>query len=201
MKKYIYHIIVFICICLALSCSYSKKFTKNYYKENELTLQSIGQRYRELFDKRPFSLELKDKKLIRIGMEIHTDSIKYIYNFRTDEPFLFDTLYKYQFDVKAISELINDMQKAHCTWITKLDYYEKRKRKFLVFLSVRDKQLNAFLRPEKYFTLAFFDEPQPYDEKGRLLDNEDLKQQRKINDGIFRRINDKVYYALSGKFR
>lgn len=201
MKQTIYYTIVFLFSGLTLSCSYSKKFTQNYYRDNETTLQSIRQHFEELYDKNPFSLELKDRKLSRIGMEIHTDSIKYIYSFRTDEPFLLDTLHKYQFDVKAMSELINDMQKAHCTWITNLDYYEKRQKKFLVFISVRDKKLDAFLRPEKYFTLVFFDQPQPFDEKGRLLDNEDLEKMRKINGSIFRRINDKVYYALSSQFR
>ncbi|MGZ8551582.1 MAG: hypothetical protein ACXWV2_13010, partial [Chitinophagaceae bacterium] len=97
--KIIHHIIPFIFLCFFLSCSNSKKFTQNYYRENETTLQSIRQRFKELYDKHPFSLELKDKKLNNIGMEIHTDSIKYIYGFRMDEPFLLDTLYKYQFDV------------------------------------------------------------------------------------------------------
>lgn len=197
----IYSIAALAFLCLLLSCSYSKKFTQNYYRENEKTLLSIRDRFKELYDKHFFSLELKDKKLSRIGMEIHTDSIKYIYSFHTDEPFLADTLRKYQFDVKAMNELINAMQKAHCTWITNLDYYEKRQKKFLVFISVRDRKLDALLRPEKYFTLVFFDQPQPFDQKGRLLDKEDLKKMRKINGTIFRKINGKVYYALSGQFR
>jgi hypothetical protein len=201
MKQPAYYSTLFALLCLLLSCTYSKKFTQNYYKENETTIQSIRERFKELYDKHPFSLEIKDKKLNRIGIEIHTDSIKYIYSFRTDEPYLLDTLYKYDFNVKAMSELINDMQKAHCTWITNLDYYEKRQMKFLVFISVRDKKLDAFLQPEKYFTLAFFDQSQPFDEKGRLLDNEDLEKIRKINGSVFRKINDKVYYALSGQFR
>jgi hypothetical protein len=154
-----------------------------------------------LHDKRPFALELKDKTLNSLSLEIHTDSIRYIYTLRTDEPYFLDTLHKYQFDVKAMSELINDMQKAHCTWITNLDYYEKRQKKYLVFISVRDKQLTAFLKPEKYFTLAIFDEPQPYDERQRLLDNEDRKRNRLINGVIFRKINDRVSYALTGKYR
>lgn len=201
MKRHILHTALFVLLSFMLSCSYSKKFTKNYYIDNEATLESIRTRYKALYEKNPFSLELKDKQLNRIGLEIHTDSIRYIYTFRTDEPYLLDTLYKYNYDVKAISDLINDMQRAHCTWITNLDYYEKKRRKFLVFLSVRDKKLNAFLRPEKYFTLAFFDEVQVYDEKGRLMDNEFPEQERKINGSIFRRINDKVYYALSTRFR
>ena len=201
MNYFIYAIFLFFILGTTQSCTYSRKFTQNYYRENEVTIQSINRRFAELYDRNPFSLELKDRKLNRIGMEIHTDSIKYIYTFRTDEPFLLDTLYKYHYDVKALSVLINDMQAAHCTWITNLDYYEKGKRKYLVFISVRDKKLEAFLQPEKYFTLAIFDEPQPYDERGRLLDKENLKQMRKINGGVFRRINDKVFFALSKQFR
>src|SRR5688572_7404772 len=134
MKKLVQYTLYSILPGILLSCSYSRKFTENYYQDNQSTLQSIRTRYKALYEKSPFSLELKDARLNRIGMEIHTDSIKYIYTFRTDEPYLLDTLYKYNYDVKAISELINDMQKAHCTWITNLDYYEKRKKKFMVFL-------------------------------------------------------------------
>jgi hypothetical protein len=201
MKMSTNHMIFFVGISMLLSCSYSKKFTKNYYRENESTLQSIRQQFKTLHTRHPFSLELEDQSLQRIGMEIHTDSIKYIYKFRTDQPFLLDTLAKYQFDVMAMSHLISDMQRAHCTWITNLDYYEKRQKKYLVFLSVRHKELNAFLRPEKYFTLAFFDEPQPVDEKGRLMDKEDLKKPRRINNSIFWKISDRVFYALSARFR
>ena len=201
MKKLFQYTLYAILPGILLSCSYSRKFTENYYRDNQATLQSIRTRYKALYEKGPFSLELKDARLNRIGMEIHTDSIKYIYTFRTDEPYLLDTLYRYNYDVKAISELINDMQKAHCTWITNLDYYEKRKKKFMVFLSVRDKKLNAFLRPEKYFTLAFFDEIQVSDEKGRLMDKEFPNQERKIHSSTFRKINDSVFYALSKQFR
>jgi hypothetical protein len=201
MKIITCHITALILLSAMVSCSYSKKFTTNYYKDNEATLQSIRQQFKSLHTKHPFSLELEDQQLQRIGMEIHTDSIKYIYKFRTDQPYLLDTLDKYGFDVKAMSELINDMQRAHCTWVTNLDYYEKREKKFMVFLSVRHKELNAFLRPEKYFTLAFFDEAQPVDEKGRLMDKEDLKKPRRINSSIFWKINDRVFYALSGQFR
>ncbi len=201
MKRFVYYIILLGSICFVSSCSYSKKFTENYYRENEATIQSIKTRFKQLYDERPFALELKDKALNSLGLEIHTDSIRYIYTFRTDEPYFIDTLEKYQFDVKAMSELINDMQKAHCTWITNLDYYEQRQKKYLVFISVRDKKLTAFLKPEKYFTLVIFDQPQPYDEKQRLLDNEDRKKNRLINGVIFRKINDRVSYALTGKYR
>jgi len=201
MRLSIYYIIPISLVFLASSCTHSKQFTHTYYQENEATLHSIKQRFKILYDKNPFSLELKDKDLGRIGLEIHTDTVKYIYSFRLDEPYLLDTLYKYGFDVQAMNDLINDMQKTRCTWITNLDYYEKRKKKYLVFISVRDKKLTGFMKPEKYFTLAFFDQPQPYDAKQRLLDYEDLSKNRLINGAVFRKVNDTVSYALTGKYR
>ncbi len=201
MKCVINYIILLSCLYGFSSCSHSRKFTQDYYSENEGTLQSIRTRFKQLYDKNPFALELHDNKLTRIGLEIHTDSVRYIYDFKTAEPYLLDTLHKYQFDVNEMNELINDMHKANCTWVTNLDYYEKRQKKFLVFISVRDKKLNRFLKSEKYFTLAFFDQPQPYDERERLLDSEDLKKNRLINGEIFRKINSTVSYALTGKFR
>ncbi len=166
-----------------------------------MAIQSILHQYKKIYDGRPFSLEFKNQAQTRISIEIHTDSIKYIYNFNLDEPFLQDTLRKYDFDNNAMTQLIRDMQKTHCTWINNLDYYEKWQKKDLVFLSVRDKKLDAFLSSEKYFTLVFFEQKQPSDEKGRLLDNDDRKKMRRINGEIFRKINDKVFYAVTGHFR
>ena len=169
MSRQYFHIVLLIAL-VAASCNHSRKFTRNYYTENEKTINDIRDRYTRLYDAHPFSLELKDRYLRRIGLEIITDSIKYIYAFNLNEPYLTDTLRKYNFDINAIGDLIIDMQKAHCTWITNLDYYEKRNRKELMFISVRHKALESFLKPEKYFTLALFNEPQPVDEKKRLAD-------------------------------
>jgi len=201
MRRIFYYISLACIVTAIMSCTYSKEFTTDYYKQNESLLQSILQRYKSLNNKRPFSLEIKDRALTRIGLEIHTDTIRYIYNFRLDETYFLDTMAKYQLDIKEMSRLINDMQKAHCTWITSLDYYESGARKELIFISVRHKKLNAFLRPEKYFTLAFFDRPQPFDSKGRLLDRADRKTLRKINGEIFRSIKPGVFYAIMENFR
>ena len=141
---------------LITGCGPSKKFTQNYHNNNQATIRSILQLYKNIYAVRPFSLGFKDKTQRRIGIEIHTDTIKYIYNFNLDEPFFQDTLVKYNFDTTEMNQLINDMQKVHCTWISNLDYYEKFQKKYLVFLSARDKKLDGFLRTEKYFTLVFF---------------------------------------------
>ncbi len=190
-----------ILVAVTSSCTHARKFTETYYAENEQTLKSIRSNYEHMYDAHPFSLELKDPFLDRIGLEIITDSIKYIYAFRLTEPFLVDTLRKYHFDTKAFGDLVLDMQRAHCTWITNLDYYENYERKELMFISVRHQSLKQFLKPEKYFTLAFFQDEQPVDEKQRLLDKDGKPQLRKINDKVYRRINPAVFYALTENYR
>jgi hypothetical protein len=162
---------------------------------------SIKDRFSKFNKHRNFSLAFKDKSFKRIGLEIITDSIKYVYNFETGEARLSDTLRKYQFDVQGVTSLIDDMKQVHCTWITNLDYYENRQRKYLVFVSIRHRKLKSFLRSEKYFTLAYFDRAQLYDQRGRLLDRQDRSMLHRINGGLFWKIDDKVCYSLSATFR
>lgn len=201
MRPVICNMILVIAAFSLGSCSYSKKFSHTYYQENDSLFQSINRQYKQLYEERPFSAGMSDKAFKRISFEILTDSIKYVYNFDIGEKRLNDTLAKYKFDVKGINSLIADMQQLHCTWITNLDYYENGQKKYLVFVSIRHRKLKAFLRSEKYFTLAFFNRPQHYDDRGRLLDNQDGKTLHKVNGGLFWKINDRVCYSLSANFR
>jgi hypothetical protein len=194
-------ILYLLLLCSLYSCSYSKKFTNSYYRENKELLQSIQQRFKHEYDQHPFSIEIKDKAFKTVALEIITDSIRYIYSLPADSPALQDTLEKYRLNAVAVTAIIRDMQKIHCTWLTNLDYYEKLQKRYLVFVSIRHKQLESLFRKDKYFTLAFFNSPQPFDEKGRLLDRRDRKRLRKINGAVLFRIDDKTGYALTSTFR
>jgi hypothetical protein len=201
MKHIGYHITLILLATTLFSCSHSKKFTNTYYQENETLFKSISQRFKQLYAEHPCAMEIADKSFLNIEFEIITDTVKYIYSFIIDEPRFIDTLQKFHFNVKGIISLIKDMQALHCTWITNLDYYENYDKKYLVFLSIRHKQLKAFLRPEKYFTLAFFDRPRRFDVKGRLLDNQDRKRLFRINGGLFWKIDERTCYSMSNNFR
>ncbi len=196
------YIILFAGMLALASCTSGRKFTTNYYKEHELALQGIRRDFKVLYEQHPFSLEFRDKEFKQIGLEILTDSIRYIYSFHTDESNLTDTLRKYHFNEKKINQLINEMRVTHCTWITNLDYYENRDKKQLVFISIRHKDLESSRKVE-YFTLAFFDNPQLFDDKKRLLDKADRKKKslRSINGEIFYKLTDRVCYAFTGHFR
>lgn len=182
-------------------CFPSQKFTYNYYQANEKALQRIKTQYARLSKDQPFSIEFKDKAFSKLGLEIITDSIRYIYVFDSDSQALTDTLRKYHFDERAVNDLIYDMRQNSCTWITTLDYYEKRQRKQLYFLSIRHKDLTAKWKDEKYFTLAFFSSKQLFDHKNRLLDKDLDTQKRSINGEIFYKVNDSIAYTYTGHFR
>jgi hypothetical protein len=164
-------------------------------------LHSIRDRYRAVYAKKPFSIEFKDNKFRYIAYEILSDTMRYIYNFDLEQRSLADTLDKYHYDTKEIIGIIADMRSIRCTWISKLDYFENRDLKSLVFISVRHNKLKSLTKGEKYYALAFFNERQYFDPQGRLTDRSEKKRMREINGQVFRRITDRICYAITGNFR
>lgn len=198
MKNYLLYIIIVSMV--AASCSSSRELTADYYRQNEATLVSIKDRFKQMHRLHPFSFEVRDKDFSEVGIEIITDSIRYIYHFQPGENNLADTLQAYRFNVAEMLTLFSDMKQMRCTWITNLDYYERGQEKFMVFLSLRHNKLGSN-RKEKYFTVAFFDQPQFFDIKGRLLNKEKSRTIMKINGQVFYKINNRVCFTLSGTFR
>ena len=93
------------------------------------------------------------------------------------------------------------MRSIHCIWINNLDYYTNNQKNYLVFISIRPVAVHLPFTYEKYFILTFYAQPQYFDSEGRLLANRRLRKLRKINGETFRRINDKVCYTISERFR
>ncbi len=198
-NKRTYYLAFFIITAMLCSCT-STNIT-NYYNKNKQTLESIEHLYKEQYHKQKFSLLFTDKTYQNLSLEIHTDSLKYIYDFKPFENRLKDTLEKFHFDTTEMKTLISNMQSIHCTWIDNLDYYVDDQKNYLVFMSVRKKTINVPFIEQKYYVLTYFAQPQYYDEEGRLLHHKNRKRLRKINGEIFKRINDKVCYTVSTLFR
>lgn len=198
MKKII--IQAMIIVLLFCSCQSGKTLTAEYYKQNEQSLLDLKKNFKKLHQQHPFSIEIKNRDFIDLGLEIITDTARYIYSIPVNGIAFRDTLQAYRFDTTGMLNLLSVMKKMQCTWITNLDYFENREAKYMVFLSLRHQQLGSG-RKERYFTLAFFEQPQYFDEKGRLIDKGATKSPRKINGETFYKINDRVCYTLSGHFR
>lgn len=194
--------ILFVCIaCWLISCSAPKRFATDYYTQNEKTLVRMEESFRALYSVKPFSIEFSDKTYNYISMEFITDSLKYVYEFYLDEPMLKDSLQKFGYNSEKIAALIEDMRSINCTWINNMDYYSEGTKKSMVFMSVRPKALDLPFSSKKYYILTFYSQPQYYDSNGDLLDNRKLRRLRRVHGEIFRRINDKVCYSLSERFR
>jgi hypothetical protein len=195
------HISLLFLLYFMSSCSPTNNFTTRYYAENKDMLNSVRERFQEYYTQKPFHIEFKDKNFRYMSYEILTDTTRFIYNFDLEERNLADSLDKYGYNTPRIIELIADMRQIRCTWISKLDYFENREKKSMVFISVRHNQLESLLNGEKYYALAFFNERQSFDTRGRLTDKSEKKRMREINGQVFRKINDRVCYAITGNFR
>ncbi len=186
--------------CFILSCS-SKNITSNYYYQHEKVLDRIEESYKKLYLEQPFTIAFTDRGFETISLEIITDTLSYIYQFEINEKRLTDTLVAYHLNETKILELIRQMKSIRCTWVNKLDYYVDEKKNTLILISIKPVALNAPFSYKKYYTLTYFPQPQYFDSAGQLLDKRKVRRLRKISGEIFKRINDRVCYTVSGNFR
>lgn len=196
------HIVVFLLAAsLFTSCAVSTKFPITYYNENESDIVAMEALYNRIAAARPISIGFTDRQFRHVLVEMKTDTVRYVYEFNVNDPSLFDSLQHYGYDTAATVQLLKYMKQTQCTWINTLDYYTARTKQLLTFMSIRNKALAPPFSQEKYFILTFYKQPQYYDENGILLDRRNLRRARKVNNEIFKRINDKVCYTISAKFR
>ena len=187
-------------IAMMVSCS-PKTISEKYYYENEHVLDKIEETYKELYHQKPFTIAFTDRGFQFVSVEIITDTLSYIYEFKVNEPRLTDTLLEYHLNATKINYLIQQMQSIRCTWINNFNYYIDEKKNSLILMSIKPVALKALFSYSKYYILTYFSQPQHFDSKGKLLDKRELRRYRKINGEVFKRINDKVCYTISGKFR
>jgi hypothetical protein len=172
-----------------------------YYHKHHPALDSIEDAYRRAYGKKPFSIEFTDRPFDRVSLELITDTLTYIYEYHVGEPRLRDTLWKYGYDTVPVDWLIDRMRAMECTWIDKLDYYAEAQRHSLIYLSLWPRAINSPFVKKKYYILSYFQQPQYFDGQGRLLTGRRRRHIRKINAAVFFRLNDKVAYTISDRFR
>ena len=197
----LYHLLfitLFLAGAGATSCT--KLNITKYYRRHHPALDSIEDTYRKAYSQKPFSIEFTDRPFDRVSLELITDTLTYIYEYRFGETRLQDTLKKYGYDSIPINWLITRMRSMECTWIDKLDYYAEEQRHSLIYLSLWPRAFNSPFVNKKYYILTYFQQPQYFDSQGRLLTGR-RRHIRKINAAVFFRLNDKVAYTISDRFR
>ena len=93
------------------------------------------------------------------------------------------------------------MRTRECTWIDNLDYYTETNKHSLIYISLWPRRFNSPFVNKKYYILTYFQQPQYFDSEGRLLVGRRLRRIRKINGDVYHRINDRVCYTISDRFR
>ena len=173
----------------------------NYYHHHKQSLDGIENTFRNAYQKKPFSIEFTDRSFNRVSLELITDTLTYIYEYQVGEPRLQDSLKKYGYDTTAINYLIRTMQNRECTWIDNLDYYTDTTKHSLIYISLWPRRFNFAFVNKKYYILTYFQQPQYFDSEGRLLVGRRRRHIRKINGDVYHRINDRVCYTISDRFR
>jgi hypothetical protein len=200
MKNRSAHITLFFAVALFV-CSCKTMNITRYYNRHQSVLDSIELVYTQSYKHKPFSIEFTDRSFARVSLELSTDSLTYIYEFWVGEDRMQDTLKKYGFDPSTVNNLITNMRGVDCTWINNMDYYTDERRHSLTYVTLWPRAFNFPFVDKKYYILTYFQLPQYFDKDGNLLVGRKLRRIRKINAEVFRRINDKVCYTLSDRFR
>lgn len=188
---------------LAGSCTVSKIYPKQYYEQHRDMLHFTEGLYHTAAQRNSLAIAFNDLGFTEVSLELKTDTVRYIYDFHYSEPRLNDTLARYGYDTAAVQQIITNMRSMRSTWINTLDHYIDGRKQRLLFISAPVKQFSVFplLQKRKYYLFNFYSQPQYYDDQGRLLDKRKLRRLRKVNNETFWRINNKVCYTVSGKFR
>jgi len=193
------HILILFTVLLGSSCA-SVNIPK-FYNRNQPILDSIEQIYKQAYQKRHFSIEFTDRPFERVSLELVTDSLTYIYEFWVGEERMQDSLRKYGFDSSVINDLVTRMRSVNCTWINNLDYYAEEKKQSMIYISLWPRAINSPFVNKKYYILTYFSQPQYFDSNGNLMAGRRLRRIRRINKEVFKRINERVCYTLSDRFR
>jgi len=200
MRNKLTHILLFTLIAL-YTCSCKTLNITRYYHHHQSVLDSIELVYKQAYQHKPFSIEFTDRAFDRVSLELATDTLTYIYEFWVGEDRMQDTLKKYGFNNQVVNTLITNMRSVDCTWINNLDYYTDERKHSLIYVTLWPRAFNFPFVNKKYYILTYFQQPQYFDSDGNLLVGRKLRRIRKINAEVFRRINDKVCYTLSDRFR
>jgi len=200
-KRFVRYGILSILLSGTLYACSPKNISSKFYYENEQTLDLIEKSYKAQHQKREFAIAFTNKKFKTLSFEIITDSMTYINEYDLDDPAMAPMLAKYNLDINEVLGLAKLMKLIRCTWVNNFDYYINEKKHSLTFISIRPVALNAPFTYKEYYILTYFNQPQTFDESGRLLTGREARKLHRINGEIFHRINDKVCYTISARFR
>ncbi len=200
-KRILKYIVPLLAVIIIAACALPKNFGKDFFAQHEKELQLLIHNYKKLNNQQPFYISFRDKHFTEIEFVIIEPARRLHYNFDIGAANFTDTLIKYAFNTSEIIQLLHQMQQVKCTWLASQDYYERMQKKELIVLAIRNSRLNRNFKNERYCTYAVFDDPQPFDQKGRLLDKEDKTRNRELSGNIYYKVTDRVAATITMQYK
>ncbi len=188
-------------IIITAACALPKNFGKEFFSQHEKELRLLIHNYKKLNNQQPFYISFRDKHFTEIEFVIIEPARRLHYNFDIGTTHFTDTLTKYKFNTSEIIQLLHRMQQVKCTWLASQDYYERMQKKELIVLAIRNSRLDRRFKNERYCTYAVFDDPQPFDQRGRLLDKEDKTRNRELSGNIYYKVTDRIAATITMQYK
>jgi len=188
MKKLVVPIFLFMFFasCVALK----QKKSETYYFKHETAINEILQLFKGLYKTQPLSLGFSSRSFKSIGVEINTDTVRYVINNDQSINLFYLGLETFQYDTIALRKIYQKMYDIKALWIGRSHYYYEGRQQELTFLSFRSVMFGNPFLDRQYYALLFLDEK-----------NVDPEKEKAIAAAGFKKVKGNIYYTIADNFR
>jgi hypothetical protein len=188
MKKIVYLILILMLFasCMALK----QKKSEDYYFKNEAAINEILQLFKGLNKTQPLSLGFSSRSFKSIGVEINTDTVRYVINNDQSLNLFYLGLETFKYDTIALRKIYQKMYDIKALWIGKSHYYYEGRQQELTFLSFRSVMFGNPFLDRRYYALIFLD-----------YKNIDPEKENAIAAAGYKKVKGNIYYTIADNFR
>ena len=91
-------IILLIASISFVSCTVSKTYPKEYYEQHRSTMHEMEKQYDKITQQKLIAVAFDDLDYNDLSLEMKTDTVRYIYDFKYGEKRIDDSLLKFGYD-------------------------------------------------------------------------------------------------------
>lgn len=185
--KYLSLIFFFLSAC---SASKLPEKTADFYLENSEKIECLSQEFENLNQKQTLALGFTDRKFENYALQIHTDTVRYIYNSKLNDTQVFSEMIKTPISQGEIQSLLGKMKDLKCLWLDKHTFYTNGNAFNETWMSFGLAENDNLKKEGKFYVLMLLAQPLP---------EKDLPKFQRIYD--FQKIKDGVYFSVRERYR
>lgn len=163
---------------------------ESFYRQNASSIDSMVNKFEEMYAQRPFSIGFTDRSFQHFSMEVYTDSVRYIYNTSLSNGMEWHQAVCCQYDSARLIDIALHLDRLKCLWIGKTSFYKNGVKEWITFLSFRQLKKGTIFSPEKYVVLLF-----PPKKEGAIVNS------TRLQEGDIKQVGNNVFLTLGNGFR